>query len=89
RQLQSYYKLIDRNNYTVVKSLLIGPEFTDDFISECELEYDLNLSLITANTLYEILLGFRNNNKHEIFPHKLLFRDVVISEERILKAIKR
>ncbi|WP_034260821.1 restriction endonuclease [Altibacter lentus] len=89
RQLQSYYKLIDKNNYTVVKSLLIGPEFTDDFISECELEYDLNLSLITASTLYEILLGFRNNTKHQVFPHKLLFRDVVISEERILKAIKR
>ena len=89
RQLQSYYRLIDRNNYTVVKSLLIGPEFTDDFISECELEYDLNLSLISASTLYEILLGFRENDKHDVFPHKLLFRDVVISQDRILKAIKR
>ncbi len=89
RQLQAYYKLIDRNNYTVVKSLLIGPEFSDDFISECELEYDLNLSLIKADTLYQILLGFRNNNKHKVFPHKLLFRDVLISEDRILKAIDR
>ncbi len=89
RQLKSYYSLISKNNYTVVKSLLIGPEFSDDFISECELEYDLNLSLIRAETLFQILLGFRENSKHELFPHKLLFRDVVISEERILKAINR
>lgn len=89
RQLKSYYSLIDKNNYTVVKSLLIGPEFSDDFISECELEYDLNLSLISAETLFQILLGFRDNSKHRHFPHKLLFRDVVISEERILKAINR
>lgn len=86
RQLQSYKKSLESQNYKVVKSLLIAPEFSDDFISECELDFELNLSLITASGLMKIMEGFKNSTKHKRFPH-VLFRDVVINEDRILKAI--
>ncbi|MBN1253499.1 MAG: hypothetical protein JXA16_15275 [Bacteroidales bacterium] len=86
RQLKAYFDLAEKNNLKVVKSLLIAPSFSDDFINECELEYELNLSLIQASSLYNILDGFKNSNKGQ-FPYKLLMRDVLIKEDRILKAI--
>ncbi len=73
----------------MIKSLLVAPDFSDEFVNDCELEYDLNLSLITASSLINILEGFKNSGKHKKFPYKLLMRDVLIKEDRILKAISR
>jgi hypothetical protein len=47
-----------------------------------------NLSLITASSLVTISEGFRNS-KHKQFPYQLLLKDVLIKEERILKAISK
>jgi len=88
RQLKSYAKNAENKGYKVVKSLLIGPDFSDDFIKDVGLEYELNLSLISAETLLIILNGFKES-KLKSFPHNLLMRDVVINEERILKAISK
>jgi hypothetical protein len=88
RQLKSYSKLATINNYKVIKSLLVAPEFTTEFIKDCGLDYELNLSLITASTLSRILIGFKES-KHIQFPHNLLMRDVLIQEDRILAAIEK
>lgn len=88
RQLKSYSKTINDRGYKVVKSLLIAPDFSDEFIKECGIEYELNLSLITASTLLNILIGFRAS-KLKQFPHNLFMRDVVIQEDRVLKAIDK
>ncbi len=87
RQLKSYVALAQKNDYKVIKSLLISPEFSDDFINETELEYDLHLSLIKAGSLIKILEGFKTVKKLKQFPYKLLLRDVLIQESRIIKAI--
>ena len=89
RQMKSYNNLIKINDFKVIKSLLVAPDFSDEFVNDCELEYDLNLSLITASSLINILEGFKNSGKHKKFPYKLLMRDVLIKEDRILKAISR
>jgi len=86
RQLKSYANLAKLKGYNVTKLLLIAPDFSDDFVNECELEYELNLSLITASSLIKILEGFKNS-RHKLFPYKLLLRDVLIKEDRILKSI--
>jgi hypothetical protein len=86
RQLKAYANLAKANGCKVVKSLLVAPDFSDDFVKECGLEYELNLSLITASSLVEIWKGFKSS-KHKQFPHNLLMRDVLIQEERVLKAI--
>lgn len=86
RQLKAYTNLAKINDYKVIKSLLVAPEFSDDFVKECGLEYELNLSLITAESLAKILEGFKNS-KHKQFPYNLLMRDVLIQEERVIKAI--
>ena len=88
RQLKAYANLAKVNDYNVIKSLLVAPDFSDDFINDCELEYDLNLSLITASSFTKILDGFKTS-KHKQLPYKLLMRDVLIQEDRILKAIKK
>lgn len=87
RQLKAYNDLIQNNDYRVIKILLIAPEFSDDFVTDCELDTELNLSLLTASSLKRILDGFKKSKKHKQFPYKLLMRDVLINEDRILKAI--
>ena len=88
RQMKAYTNLAKTNDFKVIKTLLIAPDFSDDFVNDCELEYELNLSLITASSLITILKGFKNSKKHKQLPYKLLMRDVLIQSERILKAIK-
>ncbi|KJF42927.1 hypothetical protein [Draconibacterium sediminis] len=88
RQIKSYVDLAKKNDLNVVKSLLVAPDFSDDFVNDCDLEFEINLSLITAGSLVNILEGFRES-KHKQFPYQLLMKDVLIKEERILKAIKK
>ncbi|WP_055448320.1 hypothetical protein [Lacinutrix mariniflava] len=87
RQLKSYQNLALKNNLRIVKILLIAPEFSDDFVTDCEMDTEMNLSLITASTLSNIAEAFKTS-KYTEFPH-VLFRDIVINEERILKAISK
>ena len=87
RQLKAYANLAESHEFKIVKSLLVAPEFSDDFVSDTELETELNLSLITASSLVNILNGFKKSKRKD-FPHVLLMRDVLIQEDRILKAIK-
>jgi hypothetical protein len=87
RQLKSYQNLALKNELRIVKILLVAPEFSDDFVTDCEMDTEMNLSLITASTLLNISEAFKES-KYTEFPH-VLFRDIVINEERILKAISK
>jgi hypothetical protein len=48
---------------------------------------ELNLSLITASALSKIFEAFKTS-KYTEFPH-VLFRDIVINEDRIVKALSK
>lgn len=87
RQLKSYQNLALKNDLRIVKILLVAPEFSDDFVTDCEMDTEMNLSLITASTLSNISEAFKTS-KYKEFPH-VLFRDIVINEERILKALSK
>ena len=87
RQLKSYQNLAIKNNLRIVKILLIAPEFSDDFVYDCEMDTEMNLSLITSSTLSKIFKAFKASKYNE-FPH-VLFRDIVINEERISKALNK
>ena len=87
RQIKSYVDRSRAIGYDVVKTLLIAPDFSDDFINDCDLQFEVNLSLITAGSLINILDGFKDS-KLKQFPFQLLMKDVLIREDRILKAIK-
>jgi hypothetical protein len=87
RQLKSYQNLALKNNLRIVKILLIAPEFSDDFVTDCEMDVEMNLSLLTASTLLNIFDAFKTS-KYQEFPH-VLFRDIVINQERIIKALSK
>ena len=88
RQIKAYVDLVNKSGFNVVKSLLVAPDFSDDFVNECDLQFDINLSLITAGSLVNILEAYKNS-KFKQFPYQLLMKDVLIKEERILKAISK
>ncbi len=88
RQLKAYSERANAHGYNVIKSLLIAPDFSDEFLKDCGLEYELNLSLITASSLLKILQGLKKS-RHKKLPYNLLMRDVLIQEDRVLKAIER
>lgn len=87
RQLKSYQNVAIKNNLRIAKILLVSPEFSDDFIADCELDTEMNLSLVPASSLRNIFEAFKNSTYQE-FPY-VLFRDIVINEERILKALRK
>ncbi len=87
RQLKSYKSVTEKNKIRVAKILLIAPEFSDDFITDCEMNTELNLSLITASALSKIFDAFKSS-KYDKFPH-VLFRDIIINEDRIIKALSK
>ena len=88
RQMKSYIDLATGNGHNVVKSLLVAPDFSDEFVNDCDLDFELNLSLITASSLLKILEAFKGS-KHKQFPYQLLMKDVLIKEDRIIKAINK
>jgi hypothetical protein len=88
RQIKSYVKHAESKGFQVIKPLLIAPDFSEEFEKECREEYELNLSLITADTLVNILKGFKDTNLTEL-PYQLLMKDVLIKDEWILKAINK
>ena len=88
RQIKAYIEVAQSKGYRVIKSLLIAPEFSEDFEKDCREEFELNLSLITAQTLANILDGFKNT-RYKQFPYQLLMKDVLIGEDWVLKAISK
>lgn len=89
RQLKAYFELAKKHDFEVRKLLLVAPDFSDDFIEDCELDSELDLSLLSASSLIKILDSFKKSTKHKQFPYKLLMRDVLINPDRIIKAISK
>lgn len=88
RQVKAYKDLVARAGYKVSKTFIVAPDFSDDFINECGLDYDLNLSLITSSALIEIYEAFQKSGLEE-FPYKILLRDVLIDSQRVVKSITK
>lgn len=88
RQIKAYKSLAEKNGYRVVKTFIVAPSFSDDFINECGLDYDLNLSLITSEALIEIHSAFKASTLEE-FPYKILLRDVLIDSNRVVRSISK
>jgi hypothetical protein len=88
RQIKAYKELAERNNLRVIKTFIVAPDFSDDFINECGLDYDLNLSLITSHALLQIYEAFQGSKLKE-FPYKILLRDVLIDSDRVVRSITK
>lgn len=88
RQLKSYQKMCQNKGYEVSQALIVASDFSEDFISECEYDIEISLSLITSSGLIKILQGFNGSRLTE-FPVRLFLKDGLLNADRIVKALSR
>jgi len=88
RQLKSYETLCKKNGYQVSQVIIISNEFSEDFISECEYDLYLSISLITSHDLIKIHEGLKESHLDEL-PVRLLLKGGIISGDRIAKILNR
>ena len=88
RQLKAYESLCNKNGYSVNQVILVSNEFSEDFISECEYDYELDISLLTSGDLLQIHEGFKESAMKE-FPVRLITKGGALNGERIVKALNR
>ncbi len=86
RQLKSYEKLCTNSGFRVMQILLLSNNFSDDFISDCENDYDLELSLLTASGFLKIINAFKESKK-TLFPVRPFMKGGLLDDDRIVKAI--
>jgi len=88
RQLKSYEQVCEKNALRVRHVMVVSSEFSDDFVSECEYDDELSISLITSRGLLTILEGFDESKRTE-FPVKLLLKAGLLNEDRIVRVLNR
>ena len=88
RQIRSYKTLLEKNNLNVAKILVVAPDFSDDFISDCGDDFDLNISLIKASSLTAIYKACKENLGKKVTA-QMFMKDVLIQEDRIIRALKK
>ncbi len=88
RQLNSYVKICESQGLRVTKAIVVSSGFSEEFISECEYDYELNLSLITSNALVQVFERFKESKLKE-FPVRLFFKGGLLDANRILKMLNR
>lgn len=88
RQLKSYKNACKKKGYHVSQVVIVSNEFTEDFISECEYDYELSISLITSKGLVKILNGLKESTLAEL-PVRLLLKDGILNEDRIVNVLNR
>ena len=88
RQLRSYKNLCEHKGHHVSRVIVVANDFSEEFISECEYDYELNLSLTTSRGLVKMLEGFKKSSLLE-FPARLLLRDGLLNEERIVNVLNK
>ena len=66
----------------------MASDFSEDFISECEYDIEISLSLITSSGLIKILQEFNDSRLTE-FPVRLFLKDGLLNADRIVKTLSR
>jgi hypothetical protein len=91
RQLNAYRSLLASKEVQVAKCLIVAPDFSEDFVADAEMDYELAPSLLTASSFYAIHSAFKGQSKHKSMPQKLFShaRDVLIDADRVVKAMSR
>lgn len=86
RQLKSYQNLCQNKGLHVTQVIVIADDFSDEFVTECEYDYEINLSLITSAGLKTILKGLKDS-KHTELPVRLLLKDGLLNADRIVSVL--
>ena len=88
RQVRSYKTLLEKNGFNVVKILVVAPDFSEDFVSDCGDDFELNISLLRASSLLAIYNAYKEHPSKKV-TIQMLMKDVLIQEDRIIRALKK
>ena len=88
RQVKSYKSLLEKNDYQVDKIIIVAPDFSEDFVADCGDEYSLPITLLKAGTLASIYNTVKTTGSNR-FSIQMLSRDILVQEDRIIRALKK
>ena len=88
RQVRSYKALLEKNEYQVDKIIIVAPDFSDDFITDCGDEFSLPITLLKAGSLSAIYNAVKTTGSNR-FSLQMFARDILVQEDRIIRALKK
>ncbi|MDD6363827.1 MAG: hypothetical protein PUA47_00555 [Bacteroidales bacterium] len=88
RQVKSYKTLLEKNGFTVDKIIIVAPDFSDDFVADCEDEFILPITLLKAGSLASIYKTVKEIGKNK-FTLQMFARDILVHEDRVIRALKK
>ena len=88
RQVKAYKNLLERNDYQVDRIFIVAPDFSEDFVADCGDEFSLPITLIKACSLSAIYHTVKATGTAR-FTIQMLTRDILVQEDRIIRALKK
>ena len=88
RQVRAYKNLLEKNEFQVDRIIIVAPDFSDDFITDCGDEFSLPISLLKAGSLAAIYNTIKTTGVSR-FTLQMFSRDILIQEERIIRALRK
>ncbi|MCU7994766.1 hypothetical protein L5L55_14715 [Shewanella glacialipiscicola] len=86
RQIKAYVTRCENQGKRVAQVLIIAPSFSQDFIDSAEMDTEVNISLLTAEGLKQILDAFKAKRRPN-FSARLLTKGGLLKAELIAKSI--
>lgn len=88
RQVKSYKALLERNGYQVDKIIIVAPDFSEDFVADCGDEFELPITLLKAGSLVSIFNAVKATGSSR-FTLQMIARDILVQEDRIIRALSK
>ena len=88
RQVKAYKTLLERNDFQVDRIFIVAPDFSEDFVADCGDEFSLPITLLKAGSLAAIYHTVKAIGPGR-FTLPMLSRDILVQEDRIIRALKK
>ena len=88
RQVKSYKNLLEKNEFQVDRIFIVAPDFSEDFVADCGDEFSLPITLVKAGALAAIYNTVKTTGTGR-FTLQMLTRDILVQEDRIIRALKK
>lgn len=88
RQVKAYKNLLEKNDYHVDRIIIVAPDFSEDFIADCGDEFALPITLLKAGSLTAIYNTVKSTGVSR-FTLQMFARDILVQEDRIIRALKK
>lgn len=88
RQVKAYKNLLERNDFSVDRIFIVAPDFSEDFVADCGDDFSLPITLLKASSLAAIYNTVKTIGTGR-FSIQMLTRDILVQEDRIIRALKK